>query len=151
MSLMQAYSIGQLARAASVPVSTLRYYERLGLLRPDSRTGGNYRSYRPQSLERLKFILSSRDMGLSLDDIDGLLALTFSPENACADVLELMRKRLTEIRQRIGELRRLEKTLARSLQVCCTGGGPDLCSEVTRIQQISPLSQRSPRSPRTRA
>src|SRR6266516_2132117 len=39
------YNIGQLARAAGVPVSTLRYYERVGLLAPAGRAHNNYRFY----------------------------------------------------------------------------------------------------------
>ena len=51
------YTIGKLAEAAGVPVSTVRYYEREGLLRPEERSEGNYRLYGPASLSRLQFIL----------------------------------------------------------------------------------------------
>ena len=40
---MDGYSIGQLAEAAGVPIVTVRYYERSGVVKPDFRTGGNYR------------------------------------------------------------------------------------------------------------
>jgi DNA-binding transcriptional MerR regulator len=51
-----AYTISQLARAAGVPTSAVRYYERIGLLQPHGRTGGNYRLYGKEALERLRFI-----------------------------------------------------------------------------------------------
>ena len=135
---MDGLSIGQLATAAGVPTSTVRYYERAGLLRPDFRTGSNYRGYGPATLERLKFIRSAQATGLSLNDIEALLQLTFSPETACDGVLDLVRKRLTEIRQRIKELRRVEKSLARSLAECCKGDSPDLCDEICRIKGTDP-------------
>ena len=47
------YTIGQFARAVGVPTSTIRYYERIGLLQPSGRSGGNYRFYTDDSLTRL--------------------------------------------------------------------------------------------------
>src|ERR1044072_747583 len=78
---MQTYSIGQLAKAARVPTSTLRYYEREGLLKPDARSGANYRMYTQRSLERLEFICSAQAVGLSLNDVEKMLdaAATGSP------------------------------------------------------------------------
>jgi hypothetical protein len=49
------YTIGELAKAADVPSSTLRYYERRGLVEPDNRSEGNYRLYGPETLERVRF------------------------------------------------------------------------------------------------
>jgi DNA-binding transcriptional MerR regulator len=65
-------TIGTLARRAGVPTSTVRYYERRGLLPPDGRRSGQ-RRYRPESLRRLVFIGMLQDAGLSLDDIAGVL------------------------------------------------------------------------------
>lgn len=43
--MKDAMTIGELARAAGVPTSTVRFYERRGLLKPDARTQANYRTY----------------------------------------------------------------------------------------------------------
>lgn len=131
---MNGYSIGQLAKAAGVPTSTLRYYERSGLLTPDFRTDGNYRGYTADALERLKFIRSAQATGFSLDDVEGLLKLTYSPDPPCDDVLALMRNRLAELRQKIRELRQVEQALTRSLEGCCKGAGPDLCDDIRRLK-----------------
>jgi DNA-binding transcriptional MerR regulator len=66
-------TIGELADLAGVATSTVRYYERRGLLRPDARVSGQ-RRYRPDTLRRLVFIGMLKDAGLSLDDIDGILS-----------------------------------------------------------------------------
>jgi MerR family mercuric resistance operon transcriptional regulator len=131
---MQGHTIGQLARAVGVPVSTIRYYERAGLLRPDARTGGNYRAYADGSVARLRFIRAAQATGFSLKDIRQLLALTTSDESPCEDVEAVTRKRLEEVRQRIRELRDVEKVLARSLEACCQGHSIDLCNEIGRLQ-----------------
>ena len=65
-------TIGEVARRAGVATSTVRYYERRGLLDADARESGQ-RRYRPDTLRRLVFIGMLQDAGLSLDDIDGIL------------------------------------------------------------------------------
>lgn len=131
---MDAYTIGQLATAANVPTSTIRYYERSGLLKPDFRTGGNYRGYTPNALERLRFIRSAQATGFSLQDVLELLKLTYSSDPPCDEVLSLMRGRLAQLREKIQELRHVEKALARSLDDCCKGKGPDLCDDICRLK-----------------
>src|SRR5687768_15611161 len=65
-------TIGDVASRAGVATSTVRYYERRGLLAADARVSGQ-RRYRPNTLRRLIFIGMLQDAGLSLDDIDGIL------------------------------------------------------------------------------
>jgi MerR family redox-sensitive transcriptional activator SoxR len=68
-------TIGAMAERAGVATSTIRYYERRGLLAPDARQSGQ-RRYRPDTLRRLVFIGMLQDAGLSLDDIGGILQAT---------------------------------------------------------------------------
>ena len=97
---MPSYTIGQLARAAAVPISTLRFYERTRLLTPTTRSDGNYRQYDSAALERLRFIRAAQATGFSIEDIRELLSLTHSDEAPCDDVLSLMTNRLSEVRER---------------------------------------------------
>ena len=128
-----AQTIGQLARSAGVPVSTVRYYERARLLRPDARTGANYRAYSPASLARLRFIKAAQATGFSLKDIRELLGLTTSDDSPCAEVESVTRNRLTEVREKIRELRHVERVLVKSLDACCKGESLDLCNEIGRL------------------
>jgi DNA-binding transcriptional MerR regulator len=66
-------AIGDVARRAGVATSTVRYYERRGLLVADARRSGQ-RRYSEASLRRLVFIGMLQDAGLALDDIAGILA-----------------------------------------------------------------------------
>ncbi len=68
-------TIGDVARRAGVATSTVRFYERRGLLTADARRSGQ-RRYRDQTLRRLVFIGMLQDAGLSLDDITGVLDAT---------------------------------------------------------------------------
>ena len=104
-------TIGEIARQAGVATSTVRYYERRGLLRPDARRSGQ-RRYRPDTLRRLVFIGLLQDAGLSLDDIDGIL-------NA-ADVEEwkaIGRRRLDALDEEIDRLKKA-RTYLRAALLC---------------------------------
>lgn len=81
-----------------MPVSTLRFYEREGLLRPDRRSSGNYRLYGPAALERLRLIGIARAHGLTLADLRGLLAAPDRPS--------LERRLRTALTRRMADLRR---------------------------------------------
>jgi len=116
-------TIGRLAREAAIPVSTLRFWEREGLLCPDGRTAANYRWYGPEVLRRVRFIRVAQSVGFTLQDVRALLELRELPTTRCADVRELMEIRLGEIERRIGELRDFHKTLG-SLVRTCRGSAP---------------------------
>jgi DNA-binding transcriptional MerR regulator len=64
-------TIGEVAQRAQVATSTIRYYERLGLLVADARASGQ-RRYRVATLRRLIFIGMLQDAGLALIDIGGI-------------------------------------------------------------------------------
>lgn len=106
-------TIGQLAKAAGVPTSTVRYYEREGLLEPSARSPSNYRLYAPQDLERLRFIRAAQATGFTLGDVKALLRPA-----PCARVQSMIEHRLDEVARRLAELRHLRRVLERSLERC---------------------------------
>jgi MerR family redox-sensitive transcriptional activator SoxR len=65
-------TIGEVAHRAHVATSTIRYYERRGLLTADARRSGQ-RRFRVETLRRLVFIGMMQDIGLTLDEVDGIL------------------------------------------------------------------------------
>lgn len=66
------YQTGEFARRAGVTVRTLRYYDRLGLLRPSARTPAGHRLYTDDDLVALQRVLALRFLGISLDEVRGL-------------------------------------------------------------------------------
>ncbi|MCC9311583.1 MerR family transcriptional regulator [Kitasatospora sp. RB6PN24] len=89
MSLMR---ISQLAERTGVPATTLRFYEGAGLL-PAGRTASGYRTYGEDAVERLAFIRAAKQLGLTLDEITGLL--TVWEGGSCAEVKADLRLRIT--------------------------------------------------------
>src|SRR5262249_42122032 len=89
VGMKTTYTIGQLARATGVPTSTVRYYERMGLLRPSGRTSGNYRVYGEEALERVRFIRAAQATGFTREDITALLNLRDGTTAGCQAVQTL--------------------------------------------------------------
>ncbi|MDK8186953.1 MULTISPECIES: MerR family transcriptional regulator [Sphingomonas] len=118
---MNALTIGKLAAATGTKVETVRYYERAGLIAPPARTDGNYRSYRPEDLERLRFIRRTRDLGFSLDEVRALMGLAAQRDRDCGTVGELARRHLEEIDRKIADLTSLRRELADVIASCAGG------------------------------
>ena len=144
------YTIGELARAAEVPTSTVRYYERAGLLSPESRSGGNYRGYTDRSLERLRFIRAAQANGFTLDDIAGLLRFRDGKTTPCQEVQQLIEERLADLKRRAEELRQVRRVLESSLIVCREGESSGKC-RVMEDLELGSLSSARKLRPRPRS
>lgn len=116
------FSIGELSKRTGVKVTTIRYYETMGLLSPPERTNGNQRRYDPAGLERLSFIKHARDLGFSIEAISSLIELQTHPDRSCQTANDIVVSQLADIRDRIRKLRALETELVR-ISDGCDGDG----------------------------
>jgi DNA-binding transcriptional MerR regulator len=122
--------ISELATASGVPTSTLRYYERIGLVRPRARSASGYRLYDDDSVERLAFIGRAKRLGMSLDDVATLIEAWFSGE--CEPLQDQLRAfvsgRIGELRRQIADESAFERQLQRILTGLDTAGArPERC------------------------
>ena len=106
-------TIGALARQASINPRTPRYYERIGLLVPSTRTDAGYRLYTDHAAARLSFIHRAQALGLSLTEIADVIALREAGTTPCRHVSAVVRAKATAIDARIGELAALRDELTR--------------------------------------
>lgn len=130
---MPEHSIGGLSRATGVNVETIRYYERIGLLAPPPRTAGGHRLYPDAQLRRLAFIRRSRELGFSLDEIRNLLGLV-DGGYSCGQVQEAALTHLGSIRRKIADLRRMERSLAETVDRC-RGGADSECPIIDALSR----------------
>ncbi len=114
----KTYRIGDLASLLDVPVETMRYYEREGLLPEPARSEGNYRLYAECDRARLEFILHCRALDMSLHEIRALLRLRDAPEQGCAEVNALLDEHIGHVTERMRALRRLHAEL-KALRAHC--------------------------------
>lgn len=106
-----AMRIGELARCTGSRVETVRYYEREGLLPAPVRSVGNYRLYGPEHVERLRFILNCRFLGMAHGEIRALLEIRDTPGKTCGEVNALLGEHIGHVASRIRELRTLQREL----------------------------------------
>jgi len=116
--MQRPMTISRLARQAGVPSSTIRYYERIGLVEPEQRSQGNYRLYSDDSLRRVKFIRAAQTIGFTLDDVKALLADERGGSPTCGSVQTLIEDRLADVEQRLKDLRYVRRVLKKSLSKC---------------------------------
>jgi len=132
---MNTYTIGQLAKASGVPTSTVRYYERRGLVWASARSAGNYRLYDEDALDRLQFVRSAQGAGFTLADITELLALKDQQGAPCAEVQALITVRLSEVVEKIEHLHAVEGMLGQWLKVCRDDQSSGRCSVIYGLEQ----------------
>lgn len=113
-----SWTIGRLAKAAGVPTSTVRYYERRRLLQPSSRSDGNYRLYDDHALAKLRFVRSAQAAGFTLADVAVLLRFRDGDPAPCRKVQELTKTRLARVGEQIEQLRAVDAMLRRWLDAC---------------------------------
>jgi len=107
------FTIGELSRATGTNVSTIRHYERVGLMSSPARTDGNQRRYRDEDRTRLAFITRSRDLGLSIDAIRDMIALAENGPALGSELDRIVDEQLAAVRRKITRLRKLENELDR--------------------------------------
>ncbi len=124
-----ALKIGEVARLAGVPAKTLRYYEDIGLISPAGRTASGYRLYGWRELEQIEFIRRAKLMGLTLDQIRGLVEIAEEgiPSGVLRHLEELLEQKLEETERRLEELKAFRESLLEYREQAATAEEKDLC------------------------
>lgn len=121
-----------LAQAAGTNIETIRYYEKIGLMPEPMRAGNGYRLYGAIAHIRLKFILRGRELGFTIEELKGLLSLVDGGDYSCGQVHAMTVEHLGNIRAKIGDLMRLEQTLA-DMSTQCEGGEVPDCPIIDKL------------------
>ena len=120
-------TIGAVAKRVGVPIDTIRYYEREGLLPAPQRRASGYRSYGEGAIAQLRFIRRAKQLGFTLEEIRELLALSHDRQLGVKAVKQRAQQRLAAIDARMAELQRVRDGLAQLIQVCPGHGAPEQC------------------------
>ncbi len=109
-------TVHQVAGLAGISVRTLRYYDEIGLLRPDGASEAGYRLYGSTAMERLQQVLFFRELGFPLDEIAAILdAPTYNKKEALRNhksLLEMKRARLDALIGLVEEALEGENTMS---------------------------------------
>ncbi len=112
--------IGDFAQKAGVSVRAIRYYEELGLIRPESHSNGGFRLYGHENLKRIQVINFLKDLGLSLTEIRQIL-LAKKPSGGDRQTVEFLLKIFAEklglVETRLENLNRIKDELTKAIKI----------------------------------
>ncbi|CAM3382025.1 Putative transcriptional regulator [Deinococcus saxicola] len=108
---MNPVRIGELAAEFGLNPRTLRYYESIGLLPPAPRTASGYRYYGNLDRARLQFVAQAKAVGLTLEEIKGVLKIHERGEPPCAHVTRLVDDKLADVERQLQALTAFRENL----------------------------------------
>lgn len=106
-----------LAKRTGIPIFTVRYYTRIGLLKPSRDLRNGYKLYQQSDKERLKFINNAKNLGFTLSEIEQILSHAEVGDTPCPMVREIVERRIRENREAIREMKRLQKRLEQAAEM----------------------------------
>jgi len=128
----KALTIGELAKLTEVNIETVRFYQRRGLMTEPPRPAGGIRRYEESDAARIRFIKSAQKLGFSLDEV--MILLTLEDGTDCDAASQIAQKKLIEVRKKIDDLRRIEKTLTGLIGQCRDKNGDVCCPLISSLQ-----------------
>lgn len=129
-------TIGKLSKAAGVKVTTIRYYESVGLMGEPARSESGQRLYGDEAVQRLSFIRHARDLGFPMEAIRDLIDLQTRPGQDCGQADAIARRQLTDVRKRLDQLEALELELKHMI-ASCAGGDVGECQILATLNDHS--------------
>lgn len=133
---MSAVTVGEAARQLGLAADTLRYYDRIGLVRPAARGAAGRRLYTAEDLARLRFVQRAQAMNYRLAEIKALLHLRAQPRAPRAEARRLVAEKLSQIKDRLATLTLLRNELELLLNLC--DGGTERCPILDAMDGRSP-------------
>ncbi len=105
------YTVGEMAKLLEVPTSTLRYYDKEGLLPFVERSSGGIRMFRESDLEWLQVIGCMKRAGMSIRDIRRYIELARQGDDTIDTRLEMFRRQREVLTQQIAQMQRTLETV----------------------------------------
>lgn len=118
-------NIGEASKASGVSTKMIRYYESIGLIKAPLRTESGYRVYSENEVHALRFISHARDLGFSIDQMEGLLALWRDRTRASADVKSIALGHIAALEEKVRALQSMAATLRHLADNCHGDDRPD--------------------------
>lgn len=118
-------NISKAAKAAGLPVKTVRYYGDIGLVDAAARAASGYRTYDAAAVRKLAFVRRARSFGFSIDECRELLGLYQDQHRSSGEVKKIAQKRLAEIEIKQRELQSLHDELSHLVRTCRGDNRPD--------------------------
>lgn len=107
--------VAEIGRRSGVPVHVVRYYTRIGLLKPARNPRNRYKEYKDSDLSRLRFIKQAKSLGYTLGEIARIFRESSRGKSPCPTVRHIIGNRIEENRFRLKELAALQRRMEHAL------------------------------------
>jgi len=114
------FTASVLAGKSGVPLFTVRYYTRIGLLNPLRDLRNGYKQYKSSDVDRLRFISAAKELGFTLAEIEDILDHAARGDSPCPTVRGVVEKRIEENKEKIRQLKSLQKRLESAAKMWST-------------------------------
>lgn len=133
---LEQLTIGKLAKITGTTADTLRYYEKMSLIKSAARSRAGYRLYDESVINVIRFIRGAKALNFTLAEIRKLLTLNSSDQASCAEVLKQTEGKIREAEAKIMELKEIKNVLSKLSEECPGGNMPTTaCPILEHIQQ----------------
>lgn len=138
-------TVNQLAKESGAPAHVVRYYVRIGLIRPAEKQKNGYRLFSGGDISRLRFIRLAKQLGFTLNEIKQITDHADHGESPCDDVRRIIQHRIDENRAKIEEMQRLQARMEEALERWShmPNGVPDGHSVCHLIESIDAITGRA--------
>lgn len=127
--------IGELSKKSGLSADTIRFYEKSGVIQRASRTPGGYREYSAENVATIEFIVHCRALDIPLSEIRKLLHVRSGSSKSCREVNSVIDEQIRNLRERLRELKSLEKNLTELRSVCNQELDPKDCRILQSLQK----------------
>ena len=111
------FTVNELATRAAAPPHVVRYYARIGLLKPRGHQENGYRLFGKQDAQRLRFIRLAKRLGFTLGEIRQITEHADDGESPCGDVRKIIQQRIRENRSKIDAMLNLQNRMESALEL----------------------------------
>ncbi len=106
------FRIGEVSKKSGVSIDTVRFYEKIGLLKKANRSFGGFRTYSQVVVDQLLFVRKAQEMGLTLKEIRKIMCCGDKGLGPCCDLtVEVFTAKIKEFEDKIREIQKMKKML----------------------------------------
>lgn len=107
--------INQLSKETGIPIGTIRFYEKSGLIKGQTKnevTTNNYIYYDEETVDKLRFIQMAKAVGFTLAEIKEVVDAWYKKQISTSAKIEVLNKKLLQIEDKMKELKAIKKQIA---------------------------------------
>ncbi len=109
-------TVNELAKQGAAPAHVVRYYTRIGLIKPSGQQENGYRLFKSRDVNRLRFIRMARQLGFTLSEIGEITRHADKGKSSCGDVRKIIQRHIRENRTRIEQMLKLQYRMEQALK-----------------------------------